>query len=146
MCYNIYIDNYDLEVNKMFHTFKNREDRRAFGGSAFIEILYCKLKPNTRIKKIVSINAIDYWQDDSLYVYVDDIEEFFSNYKDIFNNGVYNNLKKGEIDMYGINYYSSQQLNEIIDKIEKQKPLDYSVLLEWLKQGINYNGFYILGI
>lgn len=78
----------------MFHTFKNREDRRAFGGSAFIEILYCKLKPNTRIKKIVSINAIDYRQDDSLYVYVDDIEELYSNYKDIFNNGVYNNLKK----------------------------------------------------
>lgn len=130
----------------MFHTFKNKEDRRAFGGSAFIEIQYCKLKPNTRIKKIVSVNAIDCWQNDSLYVYVNDIDEFFSNYKDIFNNGVYNNLKKGEIDIFGINYYSSQQLTEIIDKIEKQKPLDYSVILKWLKQGINYNGFYILGM
>lgn len=135
-----------MEVNKMFHTFKNKEDRRAFGGSAFIEIQYCKLKPNTRIKKIVSVNAIDNWQNDSLYVYVNDIDEFFSNYKDIFNNGVYNNLKKGEIDIFGINYYSSQQLTEIIDKIEKQKPLDYSVILKWLKQGINYNGFYILGM
>ena len=130
----------------MFHTFKSKQDRRAFGGSAFIEIQYCKLKQNTRIKKIVSVRAINYWQDDSLYIYVDDIDKFYSNYKDIFNNGVYNNLGKGEIDLFGINYYSSQQLIEIIDKIEKQKPLDYAVLLEWLKQGMNYNGFYILGI
>ena len=130
----------------MFHTFKSKQDRRAFGGSVFIEIQYCKLKQNTRIKKIVSVRAINYWQDDSLYIYVDDIDKFYSNYKDIFNNGVYNNLGKGEIDLFGINYYSSQQLIEIIDKIEKQKPLDYAVLLEWLKQGMNYNGFYILGI
>ena len=130
----------------MFHAFESKEDRRIFGGSAFIEIQYCKLKHNARIKKIVSINAIDNWQDDSLYVYVDDIDEFYNNYRDIFNYWVYNNLKKGEIDLYGINYYSPQQLIEIIDKIEKQKPMDYAVILEWLKQGTNYNGFYILGI
>ena len=130
----------------MFQSFKNEEDRREFGGTAFIEIQYCKLKQNTQIKKIVSLRAIDYWQDDSLYVYVDDINAFFNNYKDILNGGIYGNLKSGEVDLYGVNYYSPQQLTEIIDKIEKQKPLGYEAFLEWLKRGINYNGFYILGI
>ena len=59
---------------------------------------------------------------------------------------VYNNLKTGKIDFYGINYYTQQQLLNIIDTIDEQKPFDYAVLSEWLKQGINYNGFYILGI
>ena len=130
----------------MFHSFKSKEERRKFGGSAFIEIQYCKLKQSTSIKKIVSLHALNDWQDDSLYVYVDDIDKFYSRYKEIFNDGIYNNLKRGEVDIFGINYYSPQQVIEIIDKIEKQKPLDYAVILEWLKQGINYNGIYILGI
>ena len=130
----------------MFHSFESRDARRAFGGSAFIEIQYCKLKPDTRIEEIVSLRAIEYWKDDSLYVYADDIDEFYSAYKDVFCNGFYNNKKMGEIDLFGANYYSSKQLIEIIDKIEKQKTLDYEVLLEWLKKGLDYNGFYILGI
>ena len=130
----------------MFHSFESREARMAFGGFAFIEIQYCKLKQNIPTKKIVSLRAIENWKDDSLYVYVDDMDEFFSDYKDIFCDGVYSNFKKGNIDLFGINYYSPNQLTEIIDKIEKRKPSDYVVLLEWLKQGINYNGIYILGI
>lgn len=130
----------------MFHSFESREARRAFGGSAFIEIQYCRSKSTARIKKIVSLRAINDWQDDSLYVYVDDMDEFYSNYEDIFRDGVYSNGKKGDIDLYGINYYSPEQLTEIIDKIERQKPIDYEILLEWLKQGINYNGVYFLGI
>lgn len=92
------------------------------------------------------MRVINSWKVDSLYVYADDMDEFYFNYKDIFCDGVYNNTKKGEIDLYGINYYSPNQLIAIIDKIEKQKPSDYEILLEWLKQGINYNGVYILGI
>lgn len=130
----------------MFHHFESKEARRAFGGSAFIEIQYCNLKQNTPIKKIVSLRAIDNWKNDSLYIYIDDIDDFYSNYKDIFCDGAYNNLKNGDIDLFGINYYSPKQIIEIIDKIEKQKPSDYAVLLEWLKKGINRNGIYILGI
>lgn len=130
----------------MFHSFENREARRAFGGSAFIEIQYCKLKPGTRVGKKVSLRSIDNCKDDSLYVYVDDIDAFYYNYKAIFCDGVYNNMKKGEIDLFGINYYSTEQLTDIIGKIEKQKPLDYEILLEWLKKGMDYNGVYILGI
>lgn len=98
------------------------------------------------MKEIVSLRAINDWKDDSLYVYLDDMDEFYSNYKDIFRDGVYNNMKKGDVNLFGINYYSPKQLTEIIDKIEKQKPLDYETLLEWLKQGMNCNGVYILGI
>lgn len=145
----IYIINQDFfgwGVDKMFHIFESKLERKTFGGSAFIEIQYCKIKQNTKIKKIVSLHMIQYWKDDSLYIYLDDIEEFYASYKDIFSDGIYNNLKHGNVDLYGINYYSPQQLNEIIDKIEKQKPSDYIVLLRWLKQGTSYNGFYILGI
>lgn len=36
----------------MFHTFNDTEERRQFGSSAFIELQYCKLKANTKLKKI----------------------------------------------------------------------------------------------
>ena len=130
----------------IFYSFKSKEERRVVGGSAFIEIQYCKLKPRASIQKKVSLHAIDNWQDDSLYVYVDDIGAFYSNYKEILGDGRYNNMKTGEFDLYGINYYSPQQLTEIIDRIEKQKPLGYEVLLAWLQKAIDYNGFYVLGI
>jgi hypothetical protein len=130
----------------MFHSFESQEERQAFGGSAFIEIQYCRLKPTASIREIVSPRVKNDWKDNSLYVYADDMDEFYSNYKDIFCDGAYSNTKKGNIDLFGINYYSPKQLAEIIDKIEKQKPLDYEILLEWLKHGINYNGIYILGI
>lgn len=129
----------------MFHRFASFEDSRKFGGSAFIEFQYCKLERGIEIGKIISIKTINHWQDDSLYVYVDDIDEFYRHYADIFNDGIYNNLKAGKIDFCGINYYPQQQLLNIIDTIEEQKPLYYAVLFEWLKQGINYNGFYVLG-
>ncbi len=119
-----------------FYSFESKEARREFGGSAFIELQYCKLKPSASIRKIVSQRSIPYWQNDSLYVYVDDMDCFVANYAEIF----------GSMDAFGINYYSLTQLNDIIDKIEKQKPLDCEVILEWLRKGLEYNGFYVLGI
>ena len=41
----------NLEYSGMFYSFKNKDERRQFGGSAFIEIQYCKLKSKTKIKK-----------------------------------------------------------------------------------------------
>lgn len=130
----------------IFYSFESKEERRSVGGSAFMELQYCKLKPSATIRKILSLRSIPYWQNDSLYVYVDDINTFCSNYYDIFCDGRYNNREIGEMDLFGINYYSPQQLIEFIDKIEKQKPLGYEIILEWLKKGIDYNGFYILGL
>ncbi len=128
----------------IFHSFKNQNERRTFGGSAFIEIQYCTQKSGTELKKIV--NTSRHWIDNSLYIYFDDIDSFFANYKKIFYEGTYQNLHSGEVDIFGINYYSSEQLKNILLKIEEQKPLDYMVIVEWLKNGENFNGFYILGI
>lgn len=130
----------------MFLSFESQEARRDFGSSAFIELEYCKLKPGTKIRKILALRSIPNWQNEGLYVYVDDIECFYSNYAKIFGNGILGNNAAGQMDIYGINYYSPTQLKDIICKVELQKPLDYAVILEWLKKGISYNGFYLLGI
>lgn len=89
----------------LFHTFKSREERRKYGGSYFIEIQYCSLAKGTEIEKIVSVDAIENWKNDSLYIYGDDDNEFEVYYREIFTGGIYNNLKRGCVDMCGINYY-----------------------------------------
>ncbi|NMP37231.1 MAG: hypothetical protein GX051_03780 [Clostridiales bacterium] len=130
----------------MFHSFKNQEERRAFGGSAFIELQYCKMNIGAPEKKIISVNSLNHWQDDSLYVFIDDIDDFYNNYSSIFTDGLYNNMQHGEIDVFAVNYYTPLQITEIIKNIESTHPADYSVLLNWLKCSIAYNGVYILGI
>ena len=67
----------------MFHSFNSQTERKNFGGTQFIEIQYCKLEKGTSIKKIV--NKIDYWKEDSLYIHIDDFDDFISNYGKIFN-------------------------------------------------------------
>lgn len=130
----------------MFHKFANQGERRSYGGSGFLELQYCKMENGTSEKKIVSVNSIHHWQDDSLYVFADDIEQFLQDYIDIFADGLYNNMQHGKVDVYGINYYTSSQINEYIRKIESNKPFEYSVLLNWLSRAPEYNGINILGI
>ena len=120
----------------MFQKFNNRNMRIAYGGTAFIEFQYCKLKSGTKLSKITALSSIRHWQDDSLYVHVGDMEHFISDYKDIFDG----------VDCTGINYYSPEQLKEIVKKLAEQKPFDYAVLLDWLQHGSDYNGVYIFGI
>ncbi len=129
----------------MFYKFTSQEERRKYGGSDFIELQYCKLSKDSKITSIISIESINCWKDDSLYVSGDDMEVFFSQYKEIFNGGIYNNGKNGVVDSLGINYYSPQQSEIIIKHVLEQQPLDYQILLNWLKDVKRYNGFYILG-
>ncbi len=129
----------------MFYKFTSQEERRKYGGSDFIELQYCKLSKDSKITSIISIESINCWKDDSLYVSGDDMELFFSQYKEIFNGGIYNNGKNGVVDLLGINYYSPQQSEIIIKHVLEQQPLDYQILLNWLKDVKRYNGFYILG-
>lgn len=129
----------------LFHTFKNQEERREFGGSDFLELQFCQLKRGTGLKSIVETDNIDCWRDDSLYVYGDDWELFYKHYKIIFNNGVYPNLKRGEIDWSGINYFPPEQIEEMIKSVEEIKPKDYKILLEWLNKAKDFNGVYVLG-
>lgn len=128
----------------LFHIFKSQEERQTFGGSAFIEIQFCKLPVGTPTKKLVAVGSINNWQNDSLYI--DNDNAFFQEYNNIFNCGIYNNLKSGTVDIYGINYYAPSVTDTIIEKLHKDKPADYEVLIEWLTESKEYNGFYILGI
>lgn len=87
----------------MFHAFASQEERKKFSGSYFIEPQYCRLKPGTDIKKIISIYTVEKWENDSLYIHGNDDYKFVSHYGKIFTSGIYNNGKSGIVDMYGIN-------------------------------------------
>lgn len=130
----------------LFYTFSSQEERREFGGSYFIEMQYCRLPQGTEIERIVSVDAIEHWKNDSLYIYGDDDNEFVLHYGKIFTGGTYNNLKRGMVDMYGINYYSREQTHLILETVKEIKPLDCQVLLNWLEKAKENVGFYILGL
>ncbi len=130
----------------MFLRFNSNEERRTYGGTRFIEIQYCKLRFDTSDKKIVSINAINNWELTSLYVYNDNIDDFLNEYKNIFNNGLYNNMSEGVIDLYGINYYNEEKAKRIIESLKSFKPIGFEILHKWLNENPYHNGFYILGI
>lgn len=119
----------------IFHSFKNQNARRTFGGSAFIEIQYCTQKSGTELKKIV--NTSRHWIDNSLYIYFDDIDSFFANYKKIFYGGTYQNLHSGEVDIFGINYYSSEQLKKYFIENRRAKTIrlygNFGMVKEWGK-------------
>lgn len=84
---------------------------------------------------------MSYWKDDSLYVHVDDIDSFILNYESFLNNGTYNNLKSGTVDFFGINYYTTYDIGQLIDVISKKKPFDYEKLVSWLKEALQYMDF-----
>lgn len=130
----------------LFHTFGSQEERRKFGGSCFIEIQYCMLPPNTQLEKIISVGAITDWKNDSLYIYGDDMEAFYSYYGQIITGGIYNDMNQGPIDLYGINFFAQKQVPQIIERIEAEMPPEYQTLRDWLKVGKQFVGFYILGI
>lgn len=118
-----------------FYTFRSQDERRSFGGSAFIEIQFCDLPEGTKEKKLLAINSIKHWKNDSLYVYLDDIEAFYHEYNPIF-----------DCDIYGINYYAPSKIDMLIGILNKEKPSAYECLVGWLNEAQCHNGFYILGI
>lgn len=130
----------------LFHRFANQQARRAFGGSCFIEMQFCRMPMGTWLSELVSVQAIHHWMNDSLYVHGDDQNEFFSSYGKFFPCGVYSNLEIGPMDLWGINYYAPALLDGLIDALLSASPADAPVLIEWLSQAKSYNGFYILGI
>lgn len=79
-------------------------------------------------------------------LYVDDENEFYSEYSHIFDCGTYNNMKNGIVDIYGINYYAPSQIEMLQSRILEDKPAEYEVMVQWLECAKQYNGFYILGI
>ena len=128
----------------LFHKFDSQEERREYGGSAFIEVQFCRMPAGTDLKSLVAVDNIINWLDDSLYI--SDENLFYEQYSRIFDCGVYNNLKSGPVDVYGINYYGPELTKVLIERIRELQPEDWKVLIEWLEAAKKYNGFYILGI
>ena len=128
----------------LFHRFDTQEERREYGGSAFVEIQFCKLPAGTPVTEIIEYGCKNHLQNDSLYV--DEENRFFREYGSILDCGIYGDMKSGVVDVFGINYYPSAVVEAILNRITYQKPADYEVFAEWLKRAGQYNGFYILGI
>ena len=129
----------------LFHTFDTQEERENYGGSAFIEIQFCTMPTQATAKELVAVGNIQDWKKDSLYVYIDDSNTFYREYSHIFDCGTYNNLKTGPVDIHGINYYAPSLIESMIERLDKERPVDYEVLIEWLIKSKSYHGFYILG-
>lgn len=128
----------------MFLSFDSQEKRREYGGSSYVELQFCKMPLNSKIESIVTVDNIKNWELDSLYI--NEYEDFSMIYGNIFDCGIYSNMQNGTVDIYGINYYKPELVDMIISKIKNKKPEDYLVLLKWLENVKNYNGFYILGV
>ncbi len=124
----------------MFLKFNSTEARRAYGGSAFLELQYCSLPAGTPEKKIVSCGSIRFWDVSSLYIFHEDWDRFYAEYQAILGNSTTG------LDLYGLNYYSAEKTEDIIKKIEVQKPGGHDVFLKWIRENPYNNGFYILGI
>ena len=128
----------------LFHTFRSQAERRRQGGSCFVELQFCRMPPGTPVRRLVDVDSIRNWMDDSLYV--DDETALYREYGRFFAGGVYNNLRRGPVDLYGINYYESAMIDPLMERLRREQPPEYGTLLGWLERAKDYNGFYILGI
>ena len=130
----------------LFHSFSSQTERREYGGSDFIELQCCRLKRGTSIKKIISVDHIEHWRSDSLYLSGDKMDRFLFLYSDIFNQGIYNNGKSGLVDLFGINYYPPELEEAIIKRLRERNSDDDRILTDWLMTANEHNGLYILGV
>lgn len=122
----------------MFLQFENQETRRENYGSAFLELAYCKLDTKASIKKKLKINNLPNWQNDSLYVYVDNLDDFYNEYKKA--------LDISGDELFAVKYFSAEETNKLIEILKSEKPTEFQVFVNWLNYAMNNNGFYILGI
>lgn len=129
----------------LFHRFASQEERRAFGGSDFLELQPCPLPPSSTPEELVSIDNFLHWQLSSLYISGDDMGLFQELYGPLLGHGLYNNLSTGPLDPCGINYYTPAQAAAIIARIEAAQPQDCQLLLPWLREN-SAKGFYLLGV
>ena len=124
----------------MFHEFRDQEERRRFGGSCFIELQYCRMEKGTPVERIVSIDSIRNWEDDSLYIHGDDQMAFYDQYAAVLGWTTF-------METYGISYFSCEQTADVMEAVTRLKPIRYEVLTDWLEYAKErYNGFCILGI
>ena len=118
--------------------FENQETRREKYGTAFLELSYCKLDNKATLKKKLKSKNLPNWQNDSLYVYVDDLDSFYSEYNKVF--GI------SYDELFWTRYYSTEEVSKVIERVNIEKPSEFQILVNWLNLAMTYNGFYILGI
>lgn len=128
----------------MFHIFSSQAERSEYGGTGFVEMQLCRLPRGTRLAELVAVGNIEFWKDDSLYI--DDENGFYREYGGIFDCGFYNDLERGTVDVYGINYYPPECVETIAARIAEKRPAECESVLGWLRGAERYNGFYILGL
>lgn len=126
--------------------FPSQEERIRFGGSDFIELQYCRLSCGASLREILSLDSIQHWKNDSLYVSGDDMDIFDQHYGHVFAGGTYHNQAIGPMDLLGINFYSREQAVCILNRIQLERPPDYQTFENWLRKGQHYIGFYVLGV
>lgn len=117
------------------HIFKTKDERNNIGGTAFVEIQYCKYKASSQELGNPNSKLYEHWKDTSLYIYIDDDEKFLNEYGKIFEH----------LDIYGFNYYSKEEITKIIKNIKEIHPLDYEIFIDWIEKE-DSNGIFILGI
>ncbi|HHW68852.1 MAG TPA: hypothetical protein GX747_00740, partial [Tenericutes bacterium] len=100
----------------------------------------------TKLKKKLSIRHAKYWENDSLYIHLDNIDLFVEYYGKILNDCTYDNPEKRLFDISGYHYYNEKDVEKIINKIIEEKLKDYDKFLKWLEVSKSYNGFYFVGI
>lgn len=109
-------------------------------GSAYFEFQYCK---KTGKEKKLMRGSGEFWKPDSLIVNVYDMEKLLSAYSGYLKSP----CGASELDAYGINYYTKEQTQKILNEIKEDKPEDHETLADWLEKAANdYNGFYFVGI
>jgi len=130
----------------LFHVFASEEERRRYGGTAFVEIQYCDMPSRTFAGRLPAARHIQSWKNDSLYVHADDLDTFCREYGSLPGRDSCNGRKCRSIDPYGINYFAAAAVDLLIAWLDKEKPADYEVLAAWLASAKERNGFYILGL
>lgn len=129
----------------LFHTFSTQEERRRFGGSDFIELQYCRLKRGTSFRKLTSA-CRTHWEDDSLYVPGQCMDEFLAAYSGVLGEAVYSNKKSGLVYPFGPNYYPPERVPAMLDRLRERNSEDDRTLAKWLQKAAEHNGFYVLGV
>ena len=122
----------------MFVPYSNKK------GSAYYEFQYCKKE--WPLKKLLGPRGYGHWEKDSVFVHIDNDEDFFENYLSYLEP---TNAPNGttEFCFYGVNYYTKEQTLSILERVKRDKPLDFEIIVGWLERATaEYNGFYFLGI
>ncbi len=115
-------------------------------GGCYYEFQYCRCAGSLSERMDVS----SHWCQDSLFIDDDEVDTrgipFLAHYLKYLKNP-HSPDGSNELCCFGINYYDRAQTEDIINRLENDRPPDCDVLLAWLQQAVSlYHGFYFLGI